>query len=182
MKSLHRVGYALGICTTIFLGACSSTPMDASSVNASAAAGTATTASPAMAAVTSSPAAKSPLAPHADPASLLFQKRSVYFDFEQSNVKAEYTPLLEMHGKYLAANPGLAVRVEGNTDEQGGAEYNLALGQKRAAAVVAALKIYGARDAQLEAVSWGEEKPKATGHDEAAYQMNRRADLAYPAK
>jgi peptidoglycan-associated lipoprotein len=72
--------------------------------------------------------------------------------------------------------------VEGNTDERGGAEYYLALGQKRAEAVVKALKVLGAKDGQLEAVSYGKEKPKASGHDEAAYSQNRRADLVYPSK
>jgi peptidoglycan-associated lipoprotein len=76
----------------------------------------------------------------------------------------------------------VSIRVEGNTDERGSSEYNLALGQKRAAAVVEALKVYGATDAQMEAVSWGREKPKAEGHDEAAWAQNRRVDLAYPAK
>ena len=73
-----------------------------------------------------------------------------------------------------------AAKVEGNADERGSAEYNLALGQKRAEAVVKGLKIYGATDRQLEAVSWGEERPVATGHDEAAWAKNRRADIVYP--
>ena len=72
--------------------------------------------------------------------------------------------------------------MEGNADERGSAEYNLALGQKRAEAVVKALKIYGAKDGQLEAVSWGEERPVASGHDEAAWAQNRRADIVYPKK
>jgi peptidoglycan-associated lipoprotein len=74
------------------------------------------------------------------------------------------------------------VRVEGNTDERGSAEYNLALGQRRAQAVVSALKVYGVRDTQMEAISWGEEKPRAEGHDEAAWSQNRRADVVYPPK
>ncbi len=88
--------------------------------------------------------------------------------------------MLELHGKYLAANPQIVIKVQGNTDEKGGAEYNLALGQKRAEAVVKMLKIYGVKDSQLEAVSFGKEKPKALGHDDAAHAQNRRADLAYP--
>ena len=79
-------------------------------------------------------------------------------------------------------NSKVAIKVEGNAEERGSAEYNLALGQKRAAAVVTALKVYGATDAQMEAVSWGREKPKATGHDEASWAQNRRADLVYPSK
>ena len=84
---------------------------------------------------------------------------------------------MERHGKYLKSNAKLAVKVEGNADERGSAEYNLALGQKRAEAVVKALKIYGAKDGQLEAVSFGKERPAVEGHDEAAWAKNRRAEL-----
>jgi peptidoglycan-associated lipoprotein len=176
MQPLNRLGFVLGISATILLGACSSTPVDPNINQASAPA-----ANPGAqaTATTAAPVAKAVLAPHTDPAHVLFQQRRVYFDFDQSVVKAEYTPLLEMHGKYLVANPQLALAVEGSTDELGGAEYNLALGQKRAMAVVSVLKIYGARDAQLEAVSFGEEKPLDAGHGEAAYKANRRAELRY---
>ena len=117
-----------------------------------------------------------------DPNSSIYKNRSVYFDFDKYVVKSEFNGLVEDHGKFLAANPNVQVKVEGNTDERGGAEYNLALGQKRAEAVVKALKVLGAKDGQLEAVSYGKEKPKAAGHDEAAYSQNRRADLVYPSK
>jgi peptidoglycan-associated lipoprotein len=89
---------------------------------------------------------------------------------------------VERQGKYLAGQSGLAIRVEGNADERGGREYNLALGQKRAEAVVRALKVYGVTDKQAEPVSFGKEKPKAQGHDEAAWAENRRVDLVYPNK
>lgn len=117
-----------------------------------------------------------------DPSSSIYKNRSVYFDFDKYTVKSEFNALVEDHGKFLSANPNVQVKVEGNTDERGGAEYNLALGQKRAEAVVKALKVLGAKDSQLEAVSYGKEKPKAAGHDEAAYSQNRRADLVYPSK
>jgi peptidoglycan-associated lipoprotein len=87
---------------------------------------------------------------------------------------------LELHGQYLAANASVSIKVEGNTDEQGGTEYNLALGQKRAEAVAKVLKVFGARDAQVESVSFGKEKPKSQGHDVDARAQNRRVDLAYP--
>ncbi|NLZ42354.1 MAG: peptidoglycan-associated lipoprotein Pal, partial [Comamonadaceae bacterium] len=105
---------------------------------------------------------------------------SIYFDFDQYTVKPQYTALVERQGKYLAGQPALAIRVEGNCDERGSSAYNLALGQRRADAVVRALKIYGVRDAQMEAISWGKDKPVATGHDEAAWALNRRVDLQYP--
>ena len=165
---------------TVLLGACSSTPVApvATAMDTTPKPTTPMAEKPAV----SKPVVTVPIAPYLDPASALYQKRSVYFDFDQYTVKPEYTPVLEMHGKYLAANANIHIRVEGNTDEQGGTEYNLALGQKRAEAVVRALKVYGAKDAQLEAVSFGKEKPKSTGHDEAALAQNRRADLAYPQK
>ncbi len=127
-------------------------------------------------------AAGSALPAYLDPASQLSSKRSVYFDYDTFSVKPDFTSMLEMHGKYLAANPKLAIRVEGNADERGSKEYNLALGQKRAETVVRTLKVYGVHENQLEAVSWGEEKPRAQAHDEAAFSQNRRVDLAYPNK
>jgi peptidoglycan-associated lipoprotein len=103
----------------------------------------------------------------------------VFFDFDQSAVRGQDKPVVELHGAYLAKNKGLKVVVEGNADERGGREYNLALGQRRAQAVVDALAIAGADKAGLEATSFGKDKPQATGHDEAAWAQNRRADIKY---
>ena len=122
------------------------------------------------------------VADHLNPNSAISKERSVYFDFDKFDIKSEYSALIERQGKYLASKPALAIRVEGNADERGGREYNLALGQKRAEAVVRALKVYGVSDKQAEPVSFGSEKPKATGHNEEAWAQNRRADLAYPSK
>jgi peptidoglycan-associated lipoprotein len=113
-----------------------------------------------------------------DPASPL-ARRSVYFDFDSFTIKDEYRPVVEAHAKYLVANKARKVVVQGNTDERGSREYNLALGQKRAEAVRRSLTSLGVADGQIEAVSFGEEKPKASGSDEAAYAENRRADLVY---
>lgn len=120
------------------------------------------------------------LAPHLDPRSAIASERSVYFDFDVFAVKDDYASLIERQGKYLASKPALAVRIEGNSDERGSSEYNLALGQKRAQAVLQALKVYGVRDSQMEPVSWGKERPKSAGHDESAWAQNRRADVVYP--
>jgi peptidoglycan-associated lipoprotein len=122
------------------------------------------------------------VADHLNPNSVISRERSVYFDFDQFTIKTSEAAVVERQGKYLAANAGLNIRAEGNADERGGREYNLALGQKRAEAVVRALKAYGVKDGQVEPVSFGSEKPKAAGHDEAAWAQNRRVDLAYPAK
>jgi peptidoglycan-associated lipoprotein len=117
-----------------------------------------------------------------DPKNAISTDRSVYFEFDASTIAPTYDALLERHGKYLSANRNLAVKIEGNADERGSAEYNLALGQRRAESVLRALKIYGVQDKQMEPTSWGKEKPKASGHDEAAWAQNRRADLQYPAR
>ena len=91
----------------------------------------------------------------------------------------EFRPLVEAHGRYLASNRNARMVVQGNTDERGGSEYNLALGQKRADAVRRALSLQGVPDSQMEAVSFGKEKPKAQGSGEEAWKENRRADIAY---
>jgi peptidoglycan-associated lipoprotein len=113
-----------------------------------------------------------------DPKGVL-AKRSVYFDYDSFIVKDEFKPVVEAHAKYLAANKGRKIVIQGNTDERGGREYNLALGQKRAEAVRKSLSVLGVSETQMEAVSFGKEKPKANGSDEAAWAENRRADLAY---
>lgn len=106
-------------------------------------------------------------------------KRSVYFDFDSYIVKDEFKPVVEAHAKSLVANKGRKITIQGNTDERGGREYNLALGQKRAEAVRRSLAVLGVPDTQMEAVSFGKEKPKALGSDEAAWAENRRADIVY---
>lgn len=183
MKKFTQIKILAALAFTFALGACSTAPAVTETKPISA---VVNAAAPAPA-VVEKPASKPvsaavALPPYLDPASLLNQKRSIYFDFDQYTLKPEFTPILELHGKYLAANPQIMIKVQGNTDEKGGTEYNLALGQKRAEAVLKVLKIYGAKDSQLEAVSFGKEKPKAIGHDEAAHAQNRRADLAYPEK
>jgi peptidoglycan-associated lipoprotein len=106
-------------------------------------------------------------------------KRSIYFDFDSYSVKDDYQQLLGQHAQYLKSHPQRHVLIQGNTDERGTSEYNLALGQKRAEAVRKALSLLGVPDSQMEAVSLGKEKPVADGHDEAAWAQNRRADLVY---
>ena len=113
-----------------------------------------------------------------DPKSLL-SKRSIYYDYDKSGIKDEYKPLIEAHAGYLAGHRGAKVRIEGNCDERGSREYNLALGQRRADSVKDALKLLGATDGQIETTSWGKEKPRAPGHDESAWAENRRSDIIY---
>ena len=108
--------------------------------------------------------------------------RVIYFDYDSFTIKPEFQTIIEKHARYIKMDKVRKVAIEGHTDERGGREYNLALGQKRADAVVRALKVYGVGDKQLEAVSFGSEKPAIQGHDEAAWAQNRRVDLAYPNK
>ncbi len=113
-----------------------------------------------------------------DPQGVL-ANRSIYFDFDSFVVKEQYRPVVDAHAKYLVSNPARKIVIQGNTDERGGREYNLALGQKRAEAVRKMMSLLGVSDQQVEAVSYGEEKPKAMGSDESAWSQNRRADLVY---
>jgi peptidoglycan-associated lipoprotein len=106
-------------------------------------------------------------------------QRTVYFDFDSYAVKDEYRPMIDRFAKGLAADRKKRLQVEGHTDDRGGREYNLALGQKRAEAVAKSLALLGAGETQVEAVSFGKERPAAQGNDEAAYAKNRRAELNY---
>lgn len=117
--------------------------------------------------------------PLKDPGSIL-SKRSVYFDYDSNLVKDEFRPLVAAHAKYLSQNRNTRVRIEGNTDERGSREYNLALGQRRADAVKQMMQVLGATAGQIETVSFGEEKPRAQGSEEKAWAENRRADIRYP--
>ena len=116
--------------------------------------------------------------PWNDPKSPLYE-RSVYFDFNEYTVQTKYQKTLSAHASYLKANPKQKVIIQGNTDERGTAEYNLALGQRRSDAVRKSLNLMGVSDDQMEAVSFGKEKPKAEGDNEAAWAENRRADIVY---
>ncbi len=113
-----------------------------------------------------------------DPSSVL-AKRSIYFDLDSYVIKDEFKPVIDAHAKYLVSRKDRKIIIQGNTDERGGSEYNLALGQKRAEAVRRSLQALGVPDSQMEAISFGKEKPKAQGSNEAAWAENRRADIAY---
>lgn len=123
-------------------------------------------------------AAAAEVDPLDDPHSIL-AGRSTYYPFDVSVVQEEDKPLVQAHAKYLSEHPGRRVRLEGNCDERGSNEYNLGLGQRRADGVRKMLEAGGARDSQLESVSYGEEKPRCTDHNEACWKQNRRTDLNY---
>jgi|OpeIllAssembly_1097287.scaffolds.fasta_scaffold04272_2 peptidoglycan-associated lipoprotein len=114
------------------------------------------------------------------PALMAVESRLVYFDYDSFVIKPEYQELIAAHARFLRTQPTRKVAIEGHTDERGGREYNLALGQKRAEAVRNALSILGISPVQMEAVSFGEEKPVVAGAEEAAFAKNRRAEIRYP--
>jgi peptidoglycan-associated lipoprotein len=117
--------------------------------------------------------------PLTDPNSPL-SKRSVYFEFDSNSVKDEYRSLVTAHSRYMTSDKrDSRMRIEGNCDERGSREYNLALGQRRAEAVKKIMTVLGVSDGRIETVSYGEEKPVAPGHDENAWAQNRRADIKY---
>jgi peptidoglycan-associated lipoprotein len=179
----HVKTYTLLAFLTVGLAACSSTPIAPASATSTPTAALAPAPAPVAAQprpTSSSTVATVALPEYLDPKSSLSSARSIYFDFDVFSIQGDDAALIERHGKYLAGHPSVAVRIEGNSDERGGTEYNLALGQKRAEAVLRGLKLYGVKDAQMEAVSWGESKPRSNGHDDAAWAQNRRADLQYP--
>ncbi|SFE13612.1 peptidoglycan-associated lipoprotein Pal [Nitrosomonas sp. Nm166] len=113
-----------------------------------------------------------------DPNSILSQ-RSVYYEYDSYTVKSEYRELVLAHAKFLRDNASASVILQGNTDDRGSREYNLALGQRRADSVKNMMTLAGARDGQIEAVSLGEEKPRALGYGESAWSQNRRSDIIY---
>jgi peptidoglycan-associated lipoprotein len=108
-----------------------------------------------------------------------YAKRSVYYEFDGYDVKPEYRPLVEAHAKFLKQNPSARITIEGNCDERGSREYNVALGQRRAESVMKMMTLLGVRDGQIESVSFGKEKPRTAGNSEAAWSENRRSDFAY---
>jgi len=106
---------------------------------------------------------------------------SVYFEYDRDDIRPQFRGVVEEHAKYLRDNPALRVRIEGNADERGSREYNVALGQRRAEAVMRALGLLGVPASRMEAVSFGEEKPRRTGHDEGSWAENRRDDVVLEA-
>ena len=105
--------------------------------------------------------------------------RVIYFDFDSSKVSGDFVELVKHHGKYLSANASARIRLEGHTDERGTREYNVALADRRAQSVKRLLMFQGASSDQITLISYGEEKPASLGHDEAAWHLNRRAELVY---
>ena len=109
-------------------------------------------------------------------------KSTIYFMLDSSQVQDDFVPVIAAHAQYLVNHPGQRVVMEGHGDERGSREYNIALGEQRAKSIVSMMKVQGVSDSQLQTVSYGEEKPAAEGHDEAAWELNRRVEIVYQGK
>ena len=157
---------------SLVLAACSSTGTDTASQVEDRSAGAGVTT------VTAGGTSGSGIAALTDPNNIL-SKRSVFFDFDSYVIKSEAKPLVEAHARFLVQNQQMKMLIQGNTDERGSREYNLALGQKRADVVKQALLLLGAKESQIESVSLGEEKPRCDDASEACYAENRRGDMLY---
>ena len=171
---------AVPVAAAFALAACASKPLPAPTPAPAPVVTATPTPVAAVQAPAIAPSVATPLAAYLDPNSPISQQRSVYFAFDNDALRSQDKAVVELQGRYLAQHSDVHVTVSGNTDERGGSEFNLALGQRRAQSVKNALGLLGVKDAQVEAVSYGKEKPKAAGHDEAAWQQNRRADFMYP--
>jgi len=190
MNHFHRLALAATVAAGLLAGCSSGVRLDqgaqvvdrsATAVAPPAAPGVTTASAPqtqvaAVSAIPPAGPAAAPASPAAAPASV---GRVVYFDYDSFVIKPEFQAVVEGHARFLRANPGRKIAIEGHTDERGGREYNLALGQKRAEAVRRALGLLGVSDAQMEAVSLGEEKPANAAATEAAFAENRRAEIVY---
>jgi peptidoglycan-associated lipoprotein len=115
----------------------------------------------------------------AGPDSQLAAQRIIYFDFDSSDIRNEYVDVIAAHGRYLAGNATVRVRLEGHTDERGSREYNLGLGERRSQTVKRALMLQGVQESQIATVSYGEERPAAAGSDDNAWSKNRRVEIVY---
>jgi peptidoglycan-associated lipoprotein len=173
------------VVASVFLVACKSTPVTPAKVEdkspsttTAPSAGTGADTGAVKEVVIDSNANSAGNNPLKDPSNIL-SKRNIYFDFDSDAIRAEYRPLIEAHGKYLLAHPEAKMVVQGNTDERGTREYNLALGQRRSVAVKKALNLIGVKDSQIETVSYGKERATQNCADEACFGQNRRADIVH---
>lgn len=177
MRMRRAARTVIPIILTAIVAACASdqTKEEASAPSAAAAPIPASVPAPTATRVAPKPVPANPLR---DPRSIL-AKRSVYYDLDSYVVKREFRPMVEAHAGYVKQHSSSSVVIEGNGDERGSREYNLALGQRRADAVKSLMVLLGGPERQIESVSFGEERPKAAGHDEAAWAQNRRSDIVY---
>ena len=167
------------VATAALLAGCASTPPAETKAAVEDRAPTTIAATPQGGAVTPVESkAEQQANPLKDPKNIL-SKRSIFYEYDKYDVRDEYKPLLQAHARYLAQNRNAKMLIQGNCDERGSREYNIALGQKRADGVRKMLQLMGAQESQIESVSLGEEKPRCTENAEACYSQNRRSDMLY---
>lgn len=172
--SMRRVIIVLVVAAALALGACAAKPPKPAPSAPETSEG-----AQGAGAGTASAAAANPDDEAMGPQAGLLATRVVYFDFDSAEIKGAGTDVVAAHAKYLGAHAAIRVRLEGHTDERGSREYNIGLGERRAQSVRRALLLQGATDAQISTVSYGEERPAAPGHDEAAWAKNRRVEIVY---
>ncbi|HTJ06179.1 MAG TPA: peptidoglycan-associated lipoprotein Pal [Caldimonas sp.] len=177
MKTLHR--HLLAAVAAATLAACSSVPLDSQAPVESRTGSTSATGAGTAGGASSSQTRVAPVdVTGTSNVNYTNLPKVVYFDFDSYVVKDQYRPVIEANAKALTTNRKMHMAVEGHTDDRGSSEYNLALGQRRAEAVVKSLTLLGADPTQLEAVSFGKERPAVQGENEEAWAKNRRAELA----
>jgi peptidoglycan-associated lipoprotein len=177
MKLMHVLAIAL---LTLGLAACTKpTQTKPDGTGAPVEAGAATSSGLGADAASGGGPAAGALTPQQQALADLKQKSIVFFDYDSSEIRPEYVPVVAAHASYLVKYPTARVRLEGHTDERGSREYNIGLGERRGQAVRRALLLQGVAEAQVVTVSYGEERPAVEGSDEAAYAQNRRVELVY---
>ena len=170
--------FLIAALVALALAGCSTNPTTAPVEDKSADAAATPSGATTSGASTSGVSGTTGMNPLKDPNNIL-SKRSIYFEYDSFVVADQYKPIIEAHAKYLAANRNAKVTLQGHADERGSREYNIALGQKRADAVKRMMTLLGVQDMAIESVSFGKERPKNLGHDEAAWAENRRVDIVY---
>lgn len=171
--------FTLFLASGLLLAACSNTPLEQAPVSQANPTAAQEHAAPQTPPAPTSVAPVTTASTAADLPGPAGAARVIYFDYDSSTIRPEFREVLDAHARYLARHKERKLTVFGHTDERGGHEYNVALGQQRAESVRRALELLGAAGLQVEAVSFGEEKPAAEGHEEDAWSKNRRAELAY---
>ena len=177
--------WIIGAAVVLAIAGCSSSPEkpapvdDAAATATTPAPGGATTSGTSTSGISGTPGAGANAAAALKDPNNILSKRNVYFDYDQFVIKDEYKPMIEAHAKYLQANRNARATLQGNSDERGTREYNIALGQKRADAVKRLMVLLGASEIQIETVSFGKEKPRREGHDEPSWADNRRVDIVH---
>ena len=171
----------IGVGIMVLLGACASKdPVPTKVEDRTPVTGSGTTGTPTTSGTQTTPVTgmQGRIDPLKDPINVL-SKRVIYFDYNTDAVKSEFASLIQAHASYLSQNRNRKVRLEGHADERGSREYNMALGQRRSNAVRKATSVLGVGDERMETISFGEDKPKSTGHDEASWAQNRRVEIVY---